>query len=139
MDIQYYISEGDTPVRQATSGAAGFDLPTLSYSLVTNTLRTGTHFEIPEGHVGFLLPRSSSGIGLGLELKNTVGVIDSDYRGEIKAVIRPVLSQPFKKGDYNLQLVVVPVPSLTLQQVPSLDLLSSTARGKGGFGSTGGN
>lgn len=91
---------------------------------------------IPPFHVGILLPRSSTGAKHGLELNNTCGVIDSDYRGEWKAALRTKsgLQYSWAAGERLLQFIVVPVAVLTLTQVDSLD---STDRGSGGFGSTG--
>lgn len=91
---------------------------------------------VPEGHVGLLLPRSSSGAKHGLELNNTCGVIDSDYRGEWKAAVRTKTGIPFKwnMGDRILQFMIVPIANVQLTQVESLD---ETKRGAGGFGSTG--
>lgn len=91
---------------------------------------------VPEGHVALLLPRSSSGAKYGLELNNTCGVIDSDYRGEWKAALRTKDGKPFRweAGDRVLQFLVVPVAQVELQAVSELP---STERGEGGFGSTG--
>lgn len=91
---------------------------------------------VPDGHVALLLPRSSSGAKYGLELNNTCGVIDSDYRGEWKAAIKTKSGIPISwaPGDRVLQFLVVPIASVNLEQVDSLD---ETARGEGGFGSTG--
>ena len=92
--------------------------------------------EIPEGHVALLLPRSSTGAKFGLELNNTCGVIDADYRGEWKACLRTKSGQSltWAKGDRILQFLVVPVANVQLQLVDSVE---KTARGAGGFGSSG--
>lgn len=100
------------------------------------TVNLGFAAAIPPGYVGLLLPRSGAGAKYGLELKNTCGVIDSDYRGEWKAVLRTKGSTTFswKADDRVLQLVLVPV----LEVLPELaDDLDKTNRGTGGFGSTG--
>lgn len=91
---------------------------------------------VPVGHVALLLPRSSTGAKFGLELNNTCGVIDSDYRGEWKAALRTKSGQTFRwlEGDRVLQFLVVPVAQVALNQVEDLE---ATARGAGGFGSTG--
>lgn len=90
---------------------------------------------VPEGHVALLLPRSSAGTKYGLALTNTCGVIDSDYRGEWKASLRTHGDDlTWKAGDRILQFLIVPVASVTLEQVGSLD---TTERGSGGFGSSG--
>lgn len=91
---------------------------------------------IPKGYVGLLLPRSGTGAKHGLELNNTCGVIDADYRGEWLAVMRTKSGKEFswKQGERVLQCVLVPVLSPTLEQVEDLD---ATDRGEGGFGSSG--
>ena len=91
---------------------------------------------IPKGYVGLLLPRSGVGAKHGLELNNTCGVIDSDYRGEWVAVMRTKSGNEFcwQAKDRILQCVLVPVLSPTLEQVEDLD---ATDRGEGGFGSSG--
>lgn len=92
---------------------------------------------VPENHVALLLPRSSTGAKYGVELNNTCGVIDSDYRGEWKAAIRTKSGIPFSwaAGDRVLQFLLVPVnTAVVLEQVEALD---STERGAGGFGHSG--
>lgn len=94
---------------------------------------------IPKGYVGLILPRSGVGAKYGVELNNTCGVIDSDYRGEWAASLKlketgrtPEIV--FKAGERLLQLLVVP----TFQVTPTLvEELSTTDRHVGGFGSTG--
>ena len=92
--------------------------------------------EIPENHVALILPRSGVGSKFGVELNNTCGVIDADYRGEWKVSIRTKSNQPFcwEKGDRLFQFLVVPVANVTLEEV---DDLPESKRGTGGFGSTG--
>lgn len=92
--------------------------------------------EVPPGHVALLLPRSSAGAKFGVELNNTCGVIDSDYRGEWKAAIRTKNGDSFgwAAGDRLLQFMIVPVAQVELELV---DSVSKTDRGAGGFGSTG--
>ena len=82
------------------------------------------------------MPRSSVGCRFGLELLNTVGVIDSDYRGEWRAVLKTKCSIPYVwlAGERVLQFLIVPVLDVTLELVNCLNV---TARGAGGFGSTG--
>lgn len=91
---------------------------------------------IPPNHVALLLPRSGTGAKHGVELNNTCGVIDADYRGEWKAAIKTKSGIPFKweKGDRVLQFLIVPVPKIELVLVDKLD---DTDRGTGGFGSSG--
>lgn len=91
---------------------------------------------VPPGHVALLLPRSGTGAKFGLELNNTCGVIDSDYRGEWKAALRTKAGTDFvwAAGERILQFMVVPVVSPVLELVGKLE---STERGAGGFGSSG--
>lgn len=100
------------------------------------TVPLGFAAEVPPGNVALLLPRSSSGAKFGVELNNTCGVIDSDYRGEWKAVLKTKTNASFiwQKGDRVLQFLVVPVTTVTLESVESL---TETLRGDGGFGSSG--
>jgi dUTP pyrophosphatase len=99
-------------------------------------LGTGIAVEVPEGYVGLLVVRSSVGKA-GVSLANSVGVIDSDYRGEIKLCLIYTAGNGghyILQGDKVAQLVVIPAPIFDLIEV---DALSSTGRGDGGFGSTG--
>lgn len=96
---------------------------------------SGVAFEIPDGFVGLLFARSSVQ-STGLRLSNSVGVIDSGYRGPVKAVfdiIDPSLSH-YEVGDRFAQLMIIPRPPVEFEEVKDL---SHTQRGEGGFGSTG--
>ena len=105
-----------------------------------NIVNLGFCAEVPEGHVALLIPRSSAG-SKGLALRNTVGVIDPDYRGEWIAHIviddvgnvwgKPIV---YKRGERALQAIIVPCNKVDINIV---DELSVTDRGSGGFGSTG--
>ena len=98
---------------------------------------TGLAVEIPEGMVGLVFPRSSVR-NYDISMSNSVGVIDSGYRGEIMATFNmknPSESQEiYQVGDRIAQLVIVPVPLITYAETQEL---SETARGEGGHGSTG--
>ena len=129
---------GEYDLERATEGSAGFDLhstdefPIKPASVVS--VGTGVRVAIPEGHVGLLFVRSSLG-ARGITLANSVGVIDSDYRGEIRVLLANI-SNSWKKvqeGERIAQLVVVPFVA-DAQRVETLD---DTVRGDGGFGSTG--
>ena len=106
----------------------------------TKMLHTGLSFEIPEGHVMLVFSRSGHGFNYGVRLVNCVGVIDSDYRGELKvklihdegSVNNNRLS--VRHGDRIAQGLIIPIPKVSFEEV---DKLSETARGEGGFGSTG--
>lgn len=118
---------------------AGLDLTTISYERDKNNLivyHTGLSIEIPEGYVGLIYPRSSIS-KYDLELTNSVGVIDSGYRGEILFKFRETTSNfpnIYVPGDRIGQLIIVPYPSIELEEV---DELSSSDRSDKGFGSTG--
>ena len=124
---------------KASDKAGAFDIFMPEAGIATGESRLvglGFAAAIPDGHVGLLLPRSSSGAKFGLELNNTCGVIDSDYRGEWKAAMKTKSGAAFtwQAGDRVLQFMVVPIANVTLNRVDSLD---ETKRGEGGFGSTG--
>lgn len=91
---------------------------------------------VPENHVAFLLPRSGTGAKFSVELNNTVGVIDSDYRGEWMAALKTKDGSVFSWGakERILQFLIVPVANVELDLVKELD---DTDRGAGGFGSSG--
>jgi len=123
---------------KGTAEAGAFDIHMPEAGAVTgNWTLTGLGFaaEVPTGHVALLLPRSSTGAKHGLELNNTCGVIDADYRGEWKAALKTKSSIPFTwaAGDRVLQFLIVPVANVTLELADKLD---ESARGSGGFGST---
>ncbi len=95
---------------------------------------TGIAVEIPKGYVGFLMPRSSISKTRHL-LKNSVGVIDSGYRGEIKFRFSPDTTRTaYSVGDRVGQIVFIRLPKIDMEEV---DELSPSNRGTGGFGSTG--
>jgi len=133
MDIKVKKLTPDAKVPEIkTDGAAGADLYcTWADGL---TYGTGIAIEIPEGHVGLLFPRSS--IPSGLFMRNSVGVIDSDYRGELIVKFSAGTSyyEKYIEGDRIAQLVIMPIPSVSYIEAAELD---TTNRGTGGFGSTG--
>lgn len=106
-----------------------------------NVIHLGFAAEVPEGYAAILLPRSSAGMK-GISLRNTAGVIDSDYRGEWIAHIVIDQNQDnalldewhYKRGDRIIQCLIVPVKKVDIELTESV---SVTARGDGGFGSTG--
>jgi len=102
----------------------------------TKMIGTGLAFAIPEGLVGLIVARSSLGTKRGLAPANKVGVIDSDYRGEVRVVLHNHSSQPqtVENGERIAQILFVPYYSADFKLC---DELSATSRGAGGFGSTG--
>lgn len=96
---------------------------------------TGLAFEIPEGYVGLIFPRSSN-FKVPLCLSNCVGVVDSGYRGEVKAMFRPTsgAKKNYEIGDRIMQIIIMPFPQVEFVES---DKLSVSDRGDSGFGSTG--
>lgn len=122
---------------KATHDSNGFDLTATSKKwsdeFQAYVYGTGIAVEIPKGYVGLLFPRSSVR-KYALVMANCVGVIDSDYRGEIMATFRPLnkyLGKVYNVGDKCCQLVVVPAPEFEIEEV---DTLSDTERGTKGHG-----
>lgn len=116
---------------------AGFDLYATSKSIddYDNIVYgCGLAFEIPEGFVGLVFPRSSIA-NAGLILTNSVGVIDSGYRGEVMAKFKHVeCGYPYAIGERFAQMIVMPIPSVEFEFAEEL---SASDRGLGGYGSTG--
>lgn len=132
------INRSGMPLQYATDGSAGIDLPTGYIYKCGNSYyhyNTEVQVAIPEGHVGLLIPRSSLH-QRGWALANQVGVIDSDYRGPIELVIYKTRddAQFLNSYDRPVQLVIVPYQRVEIEEVGQLP---ETARGSGGFGSTG--
>ena len=130
--------------KYAKPGDAGMDLfvSAVTQEAYYAQYHTGIAVEIPEGYVGLVFPRSSNS-KKDLLLCNSVGVIDSGYRGEICLRFKQVRNiSPFVGGDYQVynvgdacgQLVILPYPQVQFVEVEEL---SATERGEGGFGSTG--
>ncbi|SIN59709.1 dUTP pyrophosphatase [Parasphingorhabdus marina DSM 22363] len=132
---------GDLPLPSyETSGSAGMDVRAAETASIAPGKRalvgTGFAFAIPEGYEVQVRPRSGLALKKGVSVLNTPGTIDSDYRGEIKVILANLGEEPFvvERGDRIAQIVVAPVQRGNLVEVESLD---ETARGSGGFGSTG--
>lgn len=120
----------------AKIGDAGLDLTAVDFEAtgLHITYKTGLAIAIPEGFVGLLFPRSSV-YKTGQYLTNSVGVIDSGYRGEIMLKFtRPDIDSQYIIGDRVGQLIIIPYPQIKFEEVEDL---GSTDRGQGGFGSTG--
>lgn len=125
--------------RYAKPGDAGLDLTAVSRTFNADgnvVYGTGLAFEIPEGYVGLVFPRSSI-CRKDLFLTNAVGVIDAGYRGEVTAKFKSTsqrLPTSYNVGDRVAQLIVIPIPEIEFVEA---DKLSDTVRGAGGYGSTG--
>jgi dUTP pyrophosphatase len=135
--IKKLHSDAIIPV-YAKDGDAGMDIVATEIIKETDvqiTYGTGIALEIPKGYVGLVFPRSSIR-KKGLELSNSVGVIDSGYRGEIQATFNKTVDYPdtYKVGERICQIMILPYPSIRFVEVEEL---GSSDRGEGGFGSTG--
>lgn len=124
----------------ATAGAAGMDVVAAEDVMLApgarHAVATGFAIAIPEGFEVQVRPRSGLALKHGITCLNTPGTIDSDYRGEVKVILANLGDQPFAvvRGERIAQLVPAPVQRAAFEEVDSLD---DTARGSGGFGSTG--
>lgn len=123
--------------KYAHTGDAALDLTCVETSEKNGNLECsfGWSVEIPPGFVGLLFPRSSIA-ERGLSLVNSVGVIDSGYRGPITAQFKFLTSKhnAYKPGERCAQMMILPIPKVEAVEV---DTLSTTDRGSGGYGSTG--
>lgn len=130
--------------RYATDGAACFDLVAIEGRTIgpdrAGSIPTGLAFEVPPGHALMIYSRSGHGFKHGTRLANCVGVIDSDYRGEVMVALRNDTARgdgyafSVLPGDRIAQAMLVQAPQVQLVEVQEL---GDTARGAGGFGSTG--
>jgi dUTP pyrophosphatase len=128
-----------------SAGAAGMDLraavtedaPLILRPGARAMVPTGYCFAVPQGFEAQVRPRSGLAAKAGVTCLNTPGTIDSDYRGEVKVILINLGEEDFtiRRGDRIAQLVIAPVVQARWAKVDSLD---DTARGAGGFGSTGG-
>ena len=126
--------------RYETAGSAGLDLRAAeAFSLAPGERRlvpTGLALEIPLGHEGQVRPRSGLAARHGVGMVNAPGTIDADYRGEVGVLVVNLGTEPvtIARGDRIAQLVVAPVARAVFTRA---DALAGSARGSGGFGSTG--
>lgn len=142
MDIPVKRIDPDVPLpRYAHEGDAGLDLTAACDVTLAPGERafipTGIAIAIPEGHAGFVQPRSGLAMRTGLSFVNTPGLIDARYRGEIKIIAVNLDRETpieIKRGDRIAQLVIQAVVHAELIEMNDLD---ATSRGEGGFGSTG--
>lgn len=124
----------------AKYGDAGMDLTAISRRITDQFIEysTGLSIEIPEGYVGLIFPRSSVSKKDQVQA-NSVGVIDSGYRGEILVRFKDLTRKGFSSDHFNeedkiAQLIIIPYPNVELEEVSEL---SDSERGTGGFGHTG--
>ncbi|MBS0502758.1 MAG: dUTP diphosphatase [Proteobacteria bacterium] len=124
----------------ATAHAAGMDVVAAEDLTLApgarHAVATGFAIAIPEGYEVQVRPRSGLALKHGVTCLNTPGTIDADYRGEVKVILANLGSEPFAiaRGDRIAQLVPAPVQRARFEEAADLD---ETARGAGGFGSTG--
>ena len=122
--------------------AAGYDLyaatdePMNILAHTTQLVKTGLAFELPDGYFGAIFARSGLASKKGLRPANCVGVVDSDYRGEVMVALHNDCDNdvPIDAGERIAQLVLMPYVNMTFEEAEELD---NTQRGEGGFGSTG--
>ena len=136
------VREGAIIPKQATAGSAGYDLCACMDAPQTIepgercVFPSGLAAEIPAGTAGFVFTRSGLGIKKGIHVTNGVGVIDSDYRGEIQIGLLNLSAEPYtvQPGERIAQMIIMPYFAPVIEEVTSL---TETDRGAGGFGSTG--
>lgn len=146
-------SPGAVIPKYESADAAGFDLVTLEDLTIppgtTVLANTGLIFAVPSGYEVQVRPRSGLSLKTKLRVANTPGTVDADYRGEVGIILEntaQINNSPseyeratlrFKAGDRVAQGVLAEVPQADFQEVSSVEELGQTARGAGGYGSTG--
>jgi dUTP pyrophosphatase len=137
------INQSSNPLPEyATTGSSGMDMranlsePVTLQPLERTLIPTGLFIELPQGYEAQIRPRSGLAIKQGITCLNTPGTIDADYRGEIKIILINLSQEPqtVNHGDRIAQMVIQPIQQVQLVQV---QVLQSTERAAGGFGSTG--
>lgn len=141
IELPIQLEEGAQVPTYAHDSDAAADMyamedTTISAHSTGTPVKTGVHIQLPEGWVAFILPRSSIGAKTPLRLSNSVGVIDSGYRGEVRALYDNIGDEPYQihKGDRIVQMLVMPSYRFKANVVDSLE---DSDRGEAGFGSTG--
>ena len=150
MQVKIKVLEGGKMPTKSTEGAAAYDCyakETVEVGYNPVLIGLGFALELPEGYHAEIVPRSSIGLKTNLRQPNCVGIIDSDYRGEVKAMYElkpmlgvnrdafyPSMGYVILKGDRIAQMIIKKNEDVELVEV---DELSDTERGVGGFGSTG--
>lgn len=143
MNIKYKVLNGLAKVpTRGSEYAAGYDLyaatdePMNILAHTTQLVKTGLAFELPDGYFGAIFARSGLASKKGLRPANCVGVVDSDYRGEVMVALHNDTDNDvaIDANERIAQLVLIPYVNMTFEEVEELD---ATTRGEGGFGSTG--
>ncbi len=143
MDIKYKkLNELAKVPTRGSEYAAGYDLyaatdePMNILAHTTQLVKTGLAFELPDGYFGAIFARSGLASKKGLRPANCVGVVDSDYRGEVMVALHNDTDSDvaIDANERIAQLVLMPYINMTFEEVEELD---ATTRGEGGFGSTG--
>lgn len=144
--FKIYAKDSYCLPERAFATDAGIDLRAAESVVLkhgeTTIVGCGIHIELPPCHVGLIFPRSGLAVKKGVSLANSVGVIDADYRGEIKCglIFKSTgcgALHRINQYDRIAQLVVVKIPVPDFEVVEGLDELTATDRGEGGFGHTG--
>jgi len=142
IQVKIYSKSGDIPT-YATLNSVGCDIKaTNEFALHPGRftlVETGIHVEIPDGYEIQVRPRSGLAAKDGISITNSPGTIDADYRGEVKVILHNLGDKVFHvyPGLKIAQLVLKEALQADFIKVESLDDLENTARGEGGFGSTG--
>ena len=134
MDAPSYSRDGDAAIDLKAS--KDITIPARDHKLVP----TGFHIAIPENHVGLLFPRSGNALNDGIGLRNSVGVIDSNYRGDVGAILDNATDEEFHvtRNTRIAQLIIIPIPHVTLESCSKKEFDNlNTNRGDKGFGSSG--
>lgn len=143
IEVKYVIiNKNAKPPEYKTEGAAGADLcacienPVVLQPFERALIPTGLKIAVPRGYAGLIYARSGLAYKAGIAMANGVGVIDSDYTGEVKVAVINLSDVPYTicSGERIAQLVLTPAPQCVFEEA---DKLKETKRGSAGFGSTG--
>ncbi|MBQ9763386.1 MAG: dUTP diphosphatase [Phascolarctobacterium sp.] len=139
MQVKIELVPGGTKPEKKTPGAAAYDCYARENKILVAPaiIPLGFKIELPQGYHAEIVPRSSIGLMTTLRMANSVGIIDSDYRGEVGFIGESSLSEPvvIKKGDRIAQMLIKRDVDTELVVVEKVS--TSTERGEKGFGSTG--
>ncbi len=143
--IRIYNKSKNALPAYASERAAGMDLradlaaPVMLQPMERKLIPTGLFIELPDDCEAQVRPRSGLALKHGITVLNSPGTIDADYRGEVCVILINLSDEPFEiqPGERIAQMVVAPFRQVKLQSVETLEELSSTERGTGGFGHSG--